>query len=126
MRRRSRSRGDRVNSYARRERASDYMAWVRTQSCVAQRVTPPNRHWQQVRCDGPVQGDHAGVRIAGLGTKSLDRDVIPLCMEHHRQRTEYDGVFANQSRDDLAEWRSNAIADTHARARSSGVEVPTC
>lgn len=114
-------------SYARRERGVEYMGWVRTQPCAIYAVGVPRADrvlLLALPCSGPVQADHAGVRIAGFGTKSRDRDCIPLCMEHHRQRTEYDGLFAGLTNEQRREWCARVIEETQRRAWLSSVEVP--
>lgn len=48
---------------------------------------------EQTTCEGRVQADHAGSR--GLGQKSADDTCIPLCRNHHGERTDYRGTFKN-------------------------------
>lgn len=42
-------------------------------------------------CQGVVEADHAGLRP--MGRKCSDKDTIPLCSKHHRERTDFRGTF---------------------------------
>lgn len=129
MRRTWMRRGRRRNKYARRERAFEYLAWIHTLPCM---VTMIGAYDDEVGglslcglpCSGPIQADHAGERIAGMGTKSRDRDCISVCLEHHSQITEYRGLFADKAF--RKRWRTAAIAATHELAQRNGIVVPEC
>lgn len=131
-------RGAKRSKYAQRPRAIEFMQWVRTQPCCIDIAFDrlwraagivdgiPMVHLRDLRCAGPIEGNHAGERIAGLGTKALDRTIVAMCRDHHRQWTEYSGIFSG-----LTHGQRRAIADdmvfvTHAIAEGQGVEVPTC
>jgi hypothetical protein len=64
-------------------RDPSYLAWIRRQPCAVCRI------W---KCPGRVvfgniEAAHVGLR--GLGQKCSDRQVIPLCVNHHRM-----GIYA--------------------------------
>jgi hypothetical protein len=131
-------RGSKRSSYASRERAPEYMRWVRTLSCVVGIAF--DRLWRaagiatgiptakacDLRCDGPIEANHAGVRIAGLGTKALDRTCVAMCREHHRQWTEYAGIFSGLTHVQRRAIAEDMVLITHTLAERRGVEVPTC
>lgn len=63
----------------RPERDSDYLNWLRTQSCAISECESPTRF----RFEDVVEAAHVGA-IRGLGQKCSDREAIPLCAYHHR------------------------------------------
>ena len=83
------------STYKRRERDIPYMLWVKSLPCVAS-LLPMGP------CGGVVEADHAGRR--GLGMKCDDRETIPICTEHHRQRTDFSGAFKTWDRDRMRAW----------------------
>lgn len=83
-----------------------YRAWVRRQPCAA-RDLPGHR------CDGPIEGDHAGRR--GLGYKADDDTMIALCTRAHRERTDFAGLFRAWSQETMRSWLEAQI--DHHRAR---------
>jgi len=95
-------------------------------------VTPPRSFdvgtcpdgFADIYCSGPIEANHAGIRIAGLGTKSKDCDVIPMCKGHHQQWTEYKGMFKKHTHEQRREYAAYAIKLTQDRAIALGVEVP--
>lgn len=91
------------------------MGWVKTCPCLL---------FGTLACSGPVEADHCGDR--GLGQKSLDRDCVPLCTKHHRERTDVTGYFAGYDAATMRVWRHQAIDVTHRLAERCGVEVPDC
>lgn len=101
--------------YASRERAWDYMAWVKSTPCLL---------CSTGACEGPTEADHAGDRA--LGRRSLDRDCVPLCTKHHRERTDLRGYFAGFDAARMREWRHAAVARVQDTARACGVVVPDC
>lgn len=127
-------------AYADRPRAMDYMGWVRTMPCTLEIIglagmattglvlvaAITSGFSAALRCEGRIEADHAGERIAGASTKSLDRDCIPLCNAHHGQRTRSDGVFSVLTREQRREWCIAAIKHTHEQAAAHGVEIPEC
>lgn len=117
----------RRNSYRRRERLVSYMLWVRTQPCIvttmgvfnhAAFVQPPHMSG----CFGGVQADHAGARA--LGRKACDSTCIPICRNHHDQRTNGWGLFSGFTLIEKRAWKIDAIEHTQARARDQKVDVP--
>lgn len=53
-------------------------------------------------CEGQVEADHAGTR--GLGQKCSDRQTIPLCSRHHRDRHGLTGPFRGWSAAYMRGW----------------------
>jgi hypothetical protein len=100
------------SKYATRERAHDYMLWVKTLPCAARGLKGAGR------CSAVVEADHAGWRA--LGRKCSDDETIPLCSEHHLQRTEHSGVFRGWSRERMREWLDVQIQATQARYPGAG------
>lgn len=125
MKRRARARAaKRSNKYSRRLRDRERMGWCKMQACTVAEIgfdalravaTIPAALW---RCDGVIEADHAGERIAGKGTKAPDDTVIPMCTRHHRDRTESKGIFAYMSPEQRKQWRDRAVE--HARELYAG------
>jgi hypothetical protein len=65
---------------------------------------------------GPVEADHAGARP--LGRKCDDNETIPICRDHHRQRTDYSGWFQYFRAADMRAWCDAKIVETQARVRA--------
>lgn len=103
-------RGKRKSSYALRTRDMDYMGWVKRLPCLLAYYSP---------CEGAVEADHAGPRA--LGRKAHDSTCIPLCTKHHRERTDYHGLFWGWDGHRMREWCDRAIAATQDRLLSMGV-----
>lgn len=105
MRRRSDKprRPRKVSRYRARERDVDFMLWVKTLRCFAFEIGMETGH----RCGGVVEADHAGRR--GLGQKCADDECIPLCTEHHRQRTDFSGAFKSWTKDRMRGWLEASI-----------------
>lgn len=106
-------RGAKRSAYATRERDSAFMLWVKTLPCWARGLS---------QCGGVIEADHAGAR--GLGRKADDDTCIPLCMLHHRQRTDFTGPFKAWGRLRMRQWLADARADT-ARRRAGHTPTPT-
>ncbi len=97
---RSRSR---TKKYRRRERDLGHMAIVRRLPCIVRFIGsftfPPPHQWPMMYssvitlCTGRVQADHAGTRA--LSQKAPDDTTIPMCRNHHGERTDYRGTFKN-------------------------------
>lgn len=72
------------------------------------------RHWplgaQPTPCRGKVEADHQGSRA--LGRKADDSTCVAMCQQHHRERTDHTGAFKAMTRDQVREWRADAIALT--------------
>lgn len=101
-------RGRRRSRYARRDRDLEYMLLVKSLPCAvltcapdASRVTP---------CNGAIEADHMGPR--GLGQKASDRTCVPMCEQHHRERTDHCGAFRNLSQAEVRSWRAGALERT--------------
>ena len=115
-----------TNSYRKRERDLEYMRWVKRQPCIVRSlplclfVGPGTSALAvfsvQTPCSGPVEADHAGER--GIGQKADDRTCIPLCQNHHRERTDHMRTFRPLTRDELRAWRAAAIERTQAAWRN--------
>jgi hypothetical protein len=115
----------RKTKYKSRERAFGYMTWVRSQPCVLWSMRGSIAVAAGVTatpCGGPTEADHAGDR--GIGRKSKDGETIPICKQHHFQRTNVSGYFAGFTPHEMWAWRHDAIALTQARARREGVAIP--
>lgn len=78
-----------------------YRAWVRRQPCCA-RSLPGHR------CDGPIEGDHAGRR--GRGQKADDATMIALCQLAHQQRDAFHGPFRTFDHDSMRSWLDDQVA----------------
>jgi len=105
LRRRARVRTRRPSSYRRRERDFEFMAWVRRQPCIVRTLPPdPNR---LTPCGGRVEADHFGSR--GLSRKGHDRTCVPMCTQHHRERSDHHGAFFKLNQLQLREWRGRAL-----------------
>ena len=102
------------SSYARRPRDLNYMRLVRRLPCAAANalyftnMTP-------TPCEGRVQADHAGDRV--FGQKSADDECIPMCNKHHRERTNYFGMFAGWSGTQMKVWRLMVVSKTQRQVR---------
>jgi hypothetical protein len=122
--------------YKKRERAFDYMGWVKLQRCIVpvMRELEEIAHYRdggerdfvmpESKCGGAVEADHA--QNAGMSHKGPDALCIPLCTQHHRERTDFSGAFAFFRKEDMRAFISIAIQYTQNRARQLGIEVPTC
>lgn len=64
-------------------------------------------------CDGPIEADHAGRRP--MGRKCSDRETVPLCSLHHRQRTDFSGPFKSWNGLQMRAWLDEAILTTQLR-----------
>lgn len=125
------------SSYKRRERATDYMMWVKRQPCaVRQCGTLGTQNGRCIRCGkswlhgpstlvapdgrdcpdefqdcyGEVQADHAGRR--GVGRKAADDTCIPLCRKHHDCRQSFTGPFKGWTQVQMREWLEEQIDET--------------
>lgn len=89
-----------------RVRDTEYMLAVKQLPCAARFA---------LGCAGPIEADHAGRRP--LGRKCNDNETIPLCREHHRQRTDGYGFFreALPAGETVRMWLDRAIAETRDR-----------
>jgi hypothetical protein len=108
LRRVSMRRGQSSTAYARRDRDFDYMGLVKQLPCLLEGVDGAGY------CDGAVEADHAGLD-RGLSQKADDTTCIPLCRQHHRDRTESTGLFAALTKDERRAWRRWAIGATTLR-----------
>lgn len=93
-----------------RVRDPEFMAWARKQPCAVRADAPdPNR---PTPCTGYVEADHQGERPGGR--KSNDAECVPMCEQHHRERTNHFGAFRDLVKAELREWRARAIERTQA------------
>lgn len=101
-------RGRKRSAYATRERDTQRMLFVKTLPCAVRDGVPWATH--HTPCSSVVEADHAGAR--GVGRKASDDTVIPLCSQHHRERTDHSGTFKHATQAELREWLSKQIAET--------------
>lgn len=120
------------SSYRRRERFVDYMLWVKTLPCMVSQIgiafAPSGEvlivqlRSPRADCYGEVQADHAGRRA--FGRKAHDNTCIPLCREHHDERTMGHGAFRGLTLEQKREWNAFAIKTTWDAAREQNVDIP--
>lgn len=119
-----------TTSYSRRERNFDFMTWIRAQPCILlelnpiafiRRTLPLGSAAKLIHtiscnrttiCAGSVEADHQGAH--GLGQKADDFTCVPMCQQHHRERTDHSGIFRPLTRDEVRAWRAVAIERTQA------------
>ncbi len=83
-----------------RVRNEEFLEVVRTMRChVCQRV-------------GPSDPDHMGSRP--LGRKADDDTCVPMCRQHHQERTDVTGYFKGFACVTMREWCQTAISETRA------------
>lgn len=87
-----------------RARDVDFMLRVKTLPCLARDLS---------ECSGPTEADHAGRRP--MGRKCSDRETVPLCSLHHRQRTDFSGPFKSWNGLQMRAWLDEAILTTQLR-----------
>lgn len=44
-----------------------------------------------------------------MGQKADDRTCIPLCSKHHRERTDFSGLFKGWSQDRMRGWLAESV-----------------
>lgn len=88
-----------TNSYRKRTRDPDFMAFVAWCPCALK---------DEGGCKGRVEVDHAGAHPKGW--RSADDATIPLCTHHHRARTDYRGYFKNWTGNQMRAWCDQQIA----------------
>lgn len=115
-RRRWMQRGRRTTTYARRPRDVDHMKLVKRLACSV-RVDPPDPD-RLTRCGGRVEADHMGER--GIGQKCDDHETAPLCEQHHRERSDHAGAFADLTRDDVRAWKRRQVERTQREVDELG------
>lgn len=102
--------------YSRRPRDLEFMGWARRQPCIVRELAPGSFMRASVTqtattpCTGHVEADHMGAR--GLSQKADDNTCVPMCRQHHRERTDHTGTFRPLTRDELRAWRAVAIEHT--------------
>lgn len=131
LRRKTRLRAKGKGSYARRPRDTAYMLRVKRLPCMVRvwiailqkvEVGWETMPWPanvprpfilppvMTPCCGVVQadhmGDHAGFR------KGPDNQCVPMCEQHHRDRTDYTGPFKGWRGFEMKEWRNWAVRRT--------------
>ena len=109
-------------SYARRDRYFGYMGWIATLPCLLSGAWPCVSTVQRTPCGGRVEVDHAGDR--GLGQRSRDSETIPLCTNHHGQRTDLRGAFVYFDKMMMKSFRKGAIRAVQRHAFNAGIGVP--
>ncbi len=131
-----------TTSHARRERSPAFMGWTVRQTCMVRRFVDELHRAagarqpvpaEYLRCDGPVQADHAGNRFTdGNGKRAFDRTVIPMCRRHHEHRTNAGGtrsqagIFYGFTCEMVRVWSNRAIEIHQRCAQLAGVEIPAC
>ncbi len=95
------------SKYAMRGRDTPYMLWVKTLRCAAKTYAMPWRVDAETACSWVTEADHMGDR--GLGRKADDRTCVPMCVAHHRERTDHNGMFRFATKAQLREWRESLI-----------------
>jgi hypothetical protein len=108
-------RGVKRTKYAKRERAFEFMLFVKRLPCCACAIAPDSK------CNGPVEADHAGRR--GIGQKASDFTCIPLCSKHHRERHGFCGAFKGWDQEKMRGWLEQRIGITQRIAIGKGIEV---
>lgn len=94
------------------------MGWVKHQRCcVAVEIG------SDIYCSGGfAEADHAG-REDGLGMKCDDAETIPMCHQHHRDRTDLTGYFKGYTAETIRPWLDRWIAiitDRWTRLQAAG------
>jgi hypothetical protein len=74
-------------------------------------------------CRGPVEADHVGRRP--LGRKCNDQETIPLCRKHHRERTDWSGMFRTWQKEYMQNWLKVALGSTQLDVSRMLVEFAT-
>jgi hypothetical protein len=97
------------SAYARRPRDTAFMLWVKTLLCAVEEEWPlfPVK---PTPCDGVIEADHMGAR--GLGRKADDSTCVPMCSNHHRERSDHAGTFRAMTKEQLRTWRGRAMLRT--------------
>lgn len=88
----------------KRERDVDYMLRVKELPCLMAYLGG---------CAGVVEADHVGE--SAVGTKSHDRETVPMCSLDHRHRHAFTGPFRGWTKEEMREWRKWAIRHTQGR-----------
>lgn len=121
MRRAPMKSGKRKSRYARRDRDTAFMAFVKSQPCSVTEDWPAFPVGP-TQCAGVVEADHMGMR--GLSRKASDDTCAALCTQHHRERTDHTGTFKHMTREQCRVWRDRQILRTKTLyAESRGLEV---
>lgn len=81
-----------------------FRTWVQQQPCLVCRELC---ELQKTR----TEADHVGDRA--LGKRAHDRSCIPLCTEHHRDRHDCRGFFADRLKN--RSWLEWAMCETNRR-----------
>lgn len=90
----------RTKKYARRDRDHDYMRFIRWCSCALKDA-------KDATCNGHTEADHQGVRP--LGQKAPDTTCVPMCVRHHRHRTDLVGYFKGWDAARMRAWCDQKI-----------------
>lgn len=76
---------------------SDYLAWIRTLPCV----------FASEACEGPTEAHHR--TGGGMGLKTSDRETIPLCARHHKDRHDHTGPFFQMTKAERKDWEAMMV-----------------
>lgn len=119
--------------YRTRPRAFDYMGWVKQQPCIVRTLAEieaaeTGRGGDLIialsNCGGVVEADHTV--NGGMSHKGPDALCVPICTQHHRERTDFSGAFKFFTKATMRAFTSTAVQLTQNRARAAGVEIPEC
>lgn len=69
----------------------EYLAFIRSLPCCVCRASPPSHPHHSTG--------------AGMGTKSSDRETMPLCFKHHRAFHDAKGPFEYLTRKERRTWQ---------------------
>lgn len=109
-----------------RVRNGAYLAAVRALGyCAVARYGVPAAvltgvaHYAAGVCGGVVEADHTGQRP--VGRKASDDTAIPMCSVHHRQRTDYSGVFRGYTGPLMRTWCDEMIERTRENIAAQSI-----
>ncbi len=91
-----------------RVRDREHLLWVKSLPCMV------GMDIGRI-CEGWSEADHAGKR--GMGQKCSDYETIPLCVTHHRERTDGTGHFKGWNKARMRSWLDRQIALVQGHGR---------
>ena len=112
-----------TKKYRRRPRDLEHMRKVRKLACIVRTwlkfwpdfgtalhelATRTAAGWTQ--CTGRVEADHMGPRAKGQIAD--DKTTVPCCKQHHRERTDFTGMFRSWTQEEMRIFTAWAIATT--------------
>jgi len=89
-----------------------YLVWIRTHRCCI--------------CDAGAPSDPHHKTGGGMGSKSSDLKVLPMCREHHTAFHDHTGLFRHWNKDDKRNWQEAMIRlhrALYAAVRNNGEAV---